>query len=450
MIRNREALETTRCRSVALDCIEAGIAAADPDTVVQEKIELDDGTFVVDGTEYELDEYDRVLVLGAGNAVGSLTLAIERVLDGLIDEGIVITDNPVETETVDVCEGDHPVPSGQGVSHSADLLGLAERAGAGDLVLALIGGGGSALLTHPADGVSLEDLRETTEALLASGAPIDEMNAVRKHVSTIKGGQLARAITPATTVGLVLSDVVGDDLSVVASGPTVPDESTYGDALDVLETYDVDVPQAVRERLERGCRGEVPETPSADASLFDGVSMHVIATSYTTLEAAQRVAADAGFTTMLLSSRVRGEAKEAAKTHVAVAEEIRAKGQPVEPPAVIVTSGETTTTLVDAPGEGGPNQEFALSAALELSGDGIIVASVDTDGIDGASSVAGSIVDTDTVPDGVDRPTAQRALRRNDALPALETTDTLVDTGPTTTNVNDLRVVVVSDSRDRT
>ena len=452
MITNRVELATTLHRSVALDSIEAGIAAADPETVVRERIEGNGQSLIVDGTTYKLDEFDRVIVLGAGNAAGHLATALEGVLGERIDDGIVVTDNPVQAETIDVRRGDHPIPSQRGLEHTAALLELAEEATEDDLVLALIGGGGSALLVAPADGLTLSDLQETTKAGLASGATITELNAIRKHCSTVKGGQLARTIAPAKTVGLVMSDVIGDDLSVVASGPTVSDDSTYADALDVLDRYDINVPQAVRDRLKRGRRGVEPETPSAGDPEFDQVAMHVLTTGYVALEAAANVARNHGFEPLILAAGIRGEAREAAKTHVAIAEQVLETGQPIEPPAVLLTGGETTVTLCDDSGDGGSNQEFGLSAALEIAAERITVASVDTDGIDGASEVAGALVDTDTIPDRLSRPAAQEALRRNDALPVLDQAGDLIRTGPTTTNVNDLRVIVVDDgsySKDR-
>jgi hydroxypyruvate reductase len=245
-----------------------------------------------------------------------------------------------------------------------------------------------------------------------------------------------------------MSDVIGDDFSVVASGPTVPDNSTYADALDVLDQYDISVPQTVRDRLERGRRGVESETPSAGDPAFDRVSMHILATSYEALDAAASIASDHGFEPLLLSAGIRGEAREAAKTHVAIAEQVLETGQPVEPPAVLLSGGETTVTVCEDPGDGGPNQEFGLSAALEIAAERITVASVDTDGIDGSSSAAGALVDTDTIPDRLSRPRAQDALGRNDALPVLDRANDLVRTGPTKTNVNDLRVVVVDDGSD--
>ncbi|RKD98236.1 glycerate kinase type-2 family protein [Halopiger aswanensis] len=442
--RNRDALARTDAHDVALECLRAGIEAAHPAARVDETIVVRDGTLTVttvDGTttEYDLDDYDDVLLVGGGNAAGHFATALEDELGDRLTDGAVVTDDPSETATVDLLAGDHPIPSERGVEHASSVLEIAERADEDDLVIATITGGGSALLAAPAEPLSLSDLQAVTEELLACGATIDEINAVRKHCSAIKGGQLARAAAPATVATLVLSDVVGDDLSVIASGPTVPDPSTYGDALGVLERYDLDVPAAVRDHLEAGARGNRPETPTADDPAFDRTSAHVLGSGRTALEAAREAAAERGYEPLVLAAGVRGEAREAALTHVAIAEECRETGEPASPPAVLLSGGETTVTLGDEPGCGGPNQEFVLNGALDLEADGIVVASVDTDGIDGATDAAGAIADATTVPDAEGR----AALERNDVLPVLDEADALLRTGPTGTNVNDLRAIVV-------
>jgi hydroxypyruvate reductase len=342
--------------------------------------------------------------------------------------------------------GDHPVPSEQGVESTRRVVELLEGADEKTLVIGVVTGGASALLPAPAEGITLAALQETTHQLLESGADIGEMNAVRKHLSALKGGGMARIAAPATIVSLVFSDVVGNDLGVIASGPTVPDETTYEDAVDVLERYDLSVPDSVRSRLKQGAEGEIAETPKPGDPVFDRVDNHVLADGFTALDAAREAAERRGFDTVVLSSRVRGEAREAAKTHVAVGEEVLATGEPVEPPAVVLSGGETTVT-VRGDGEGGPNLEYTLSAAVEFTdlrrlGAGVL-ASVDTDGKDGGTEVAGGIVDESTLATRADRDAAREALAHNDTLPALEGHDCVVRTGPTGTNVNDLRVLVV-------
>ncbi|GAA0292386.1 glycerate kinase type-2 family protein [Halarchaeum salinum] len=425
-------------RGLARECALAGIDAAHPATVVRDAVARDGDTLRIADATFALDDYDDVIVLGGGNAASQVAAALEDALGDALSGGVVVTDDPAETERVEVLPGDHPVPSERGVDSTRALCEAADAVDERTLVLAVITGGASALLPAPTEGLSLGDLRATTDALLDSGATIHEVNAVRKHCSALKGGRFATRLAPARVATLVFSDVVGDDLSVIGSGPTVPDPSTYADALAVLDDYDVTVPEAVRAHLEAGRDGEREETPGTDDSAFERVSTHVLATNRTAVDAAITRAREAGYETMVLSTRVRGEACEAAKTHVAVAEEALATGEPLDPPCVVVSGGECTVT-VRGDGEGGPNLEFTLSAALELGEDTALCA-VDTDGIDGATDAAGAVVDADTLSD---RLAARRALRANDAFPALDDAGALVETGATGTNVNDLRVLVV-------
>ncbi|MDZ7702636.1 MAG: DUF4147 domain-containing protein [Halobacteriales archaeon] len=441
MIEDAGRLANTPARETALACVEAGIEAAHPRRVIAESVTLEGDTLTVAGATYDLAEIDRIVALGGGKASGTVAAALESALGDRLDGGAVVCPDPVETERVAVHVGDHPVPSERSVAGTRRVLELAEAADDRTLVLAVITGGGSALLAAPADGIELADLQSVTDALLDSGASIHEINAVRKHLSAVKGGGLARAAAPARTVGLLFSDVVGDDLDVIASGPTAPDSSTYADALEVLDRYAIEPPAAVGERLERGASGELAETAGPGDPAFERVRNHVLANGFTALEAARAAASERGYETCLLSSRVQGEAREAARTMAAVGQEVAASGNPVAPPAVVLSGGECTVT-VEGTGSGGPNQEFALGAAVDLAGEGIALASVDTDGRDGATDAAGALVDGTTVTDAEE---ARDALRLNDAYPYLEAREALVVTGPTGTNVNDLRVLVVED-----
>ncbi len=435
-VTNREDLARTPAHETLLACLEAGIEATNPEQVIESQVSVVDGQLRVGETSYDLYPYREVIVLGGGNAAAHVAKALEGVLGDRLDGGIVVTDDPVETDRVTVLPGDHPVPSQDGVDSTRKLLERAEAASADTLVLGVITGGGSALMPAPADGITLEDLSETTDLLLRSGATIHEINAVRKHLSALKGGQLAAALAPATTVALILSDVVGNDLDVIASGPMVPDSSTFQDAVDVIERFDLDVPEAIMERLTAGVDGELEETPKPGDSIFDAVSTHVIADGFTALDAAGEVAAERGYEPVVLSSRIEGEAAEAAKTQAGIANEMLATGNPVEPPAIVLSGGETTVS-VEGDGSGGPNQEFALSAGLHV--DDAIVAAVDSDGIDGASEAAGALVD-DSI---IDVHEAQRALDANDTGTYLAAREAQIITGPTGTNVNDIRAVLV-------
>jgi len=465
MIRNRDELVTDRpagsVRDLALDCIEEALAAARPDRTVREAVALDaSGRLAVAGEAFDLDDYAEVVVLGGGKAAVRAAVALEAILGERIDRGVVVTDDADGADALDriaVREADHPVPSERGVEAAGELLDLADAADDETLILAVVTGGASALLPAPADGLSLSDLQATTTALLESGATIEEINAVRKHSSALKGGRLAERAAPATVVGLALSDVVGDDLAVIGSGPLSPDDSTYGDALAVLDRYGIDAPEAVRDRLAAGARGAIPETPTACHPAFERVSVHVVGGNLTALDAAAAAAEEAGFEPLVLSSRVRGEAREAAKTHAAVAEEVRATGNPVAAPAVLLSGGETTVT-VRGDGSGGPNLEFALSWALDLDAPAdapVALAAVDTDGRDGGTDAAGALVDAGTVSglgetngDAIHPETARDALAANDALAPLTDADCAIRTGSTGTNVNDLRVLVVGAEND--
>ncbi|QCC48048.1 glycerate kinase type-2 family protein [Halobellus limi] len=425
---------------IARAAARAGIEAAHPEAVLQEALAVDGNRLRIGGRRYDLADYDEVLVLGGGNAAGTVASHLADRLGSALTGGLVVTDDPSPAGPVETVTGTHPVPSEANVEGARRLV---ERAAAADehtLVLAPVTGGGSALLAAPVDGVSLADLRELTEALLRSGAPIDRINAVRKHVSAVKGGQLARTAAPATTVGLVFSDVASDDPSVVASGPLSPDPTTYDDALDVLAEYGVDAPASVLDHLRAGADGDVPETPGSDDAAFESASVHVVADNRTAVSAAREVCREAGFETLVLSSSVRGEAREAAKTHAAVAEEIRRSGNPLEPPAAVLSGGETTVTI-RGDGTGGPNQEFALSAALEL-GEPAVLCAVDTDGLDGPTDAAGAVVDERTVEDPR---RARSLLADNDVYDYLDERGALVRTGQTGTNVNDLRVLLVAE-----
>jgi hydroxypyruvate reductase len=440
VIGDRDALARTPAHDLALSCVEAGIEAAHPERVVRDHVGVEDDRLLVDGEGIDLRDFDEVVVLGGGKAAAHVAAALETVLGDRLDGGVVVTDDPTATERVTVREGAHPVPSEAGVDGAQAVRDAAEAAGDGTLVLAALTGGGSALLPAPAEGLDLSALQAVTESLLSAGAPIEAVNAVRKHCSAIKGGQLARAAAPATVVTLLFSDVVGDDPAVIASGPTVPDPTTFADARQVLDEYGVEAPDAVRERIERGVAGEVTETPDADDPIFEGTSVHVLANGRTAIDAARDRAREAGVTPLVLAAGIEGEARAVARTHAAVARESTETGDPVAPPAVVLSGGETTVT-VEGDGRGGPNCEFALSAARFLPDDSVLAA-VDTDGRDGASGAAGALVDAGTGADGA---AAGRALADNDAATYLDERDALLRTGQTGTNVNDLHVLVVAD-----
>ncbi|KOX91397.1 hydroxypyruvate reductase [Haloarcula rubripromontorii] len=439
MIHNRSALTASAAHEVALDCIEAAVDAAAPAAATKSTVSRDGETLTIAGTTYDLDEYTDVVVVGGGKAAGGVTRALESVLGDSLCGGHIVSKQAVDTQTVQISVGDHPLPSDKNVGATTEILETVDEAGTDTLILFVLTGGASALLSAPAGNLTLEDLQTTTDRLLSGGVPITGINAVRKHLSDLKGGQIARRAAPATVAGVLISDVVGNDLSTIGSGPSVPDETTYGDALDVFDRYDLAPPPAVHDHLEAGREGQIPETPSPDDPAFDRVTNHLIADNATALDAAAAVAREAGYEPVVLTSRLRGEAREVAKPLVAIAEEATATGTPVEPPAVLLAGGETTVTVSGNGGQGGPNQEVVLSGVLAHDGDAVIAA-VDTDGEDGSSDVAGAIANTSSIED---RERARGALLANDAGPHLSEIEATVETGPTGTNVNDVIVLVV-------
>ena len=443
MIQNRAEFPDSAGHQTALDCVEAGIEASHPEQIVRRSVSLEGTTLTVEGESHDLTTYERVIVLGGGKAAAQVARTLEAILGPHLNGGVVVTDSPCETAVVDVRPADHPIPSQRGVESTRALLERAARCDSETLVLAVITGGASACLVAPAADISLDDLRATTQALLDGGVPIGAVNAVRKHLSAVKGGRLAGSLAPARVCSLVMSDVVGDDPSVIGSGPLVADGTTYGDARAVIDDNDITVPAAVRERLTAGTNGGHEETPDTGDPVFERVTTHIIGSNMSAIAAARATAVERGYNALVLSTRLRGRARDAALAHVAVAEEIAATGNPVEPPAVVLSGGETTVRVTGG-GTGGPNHEFALAAAMDLPPEAVLAA-VDTDGIDGATDAAGALVDSTVV---TDRGAARQALDENNSHPYLADCDAVIRTGPTGTNVNDLRVLVVDTPDD--
>ncbi len=429
----------------------AALSAVDPAATVRRFLRRRGEILEVGAASWSLSDFRQIRLVGFGKAVMPMAEAVLDVLGSHITEGLVITkyghaEGYLLPETIDVIEAGHPVPDTAGQNGAERVVSFLEGAKPRDLVVVLISGGGSALLPLPVEGVSLKDLRVLTGHLLRSGATIDELNAVRKHLSRLKGGQLARLASPATVVTLILSDVVGDPLDVIASGPTVPDLSTFGDAWEVLERYEIlsRIPKAVRTYLQQGRAGQRPETPKPGASYFDRVHNYVVASNRQAAHAAVKRARSLGYRALLLTTFVEGEAREIAKMAAALVKGIRAYGDPLSPPACLVWGGETTVT-VTGPGKGGRNQELALAAALELEGiTGFGLMALATDGTDGPTDAGGAAIDGSTVtrarslglnPD--------KALVQNDAYPLLAAVDDLLLIDPTGTNVNDLLVILV-------
>jgi hydroxypyruvate reductase len=378
--------------------------------------------------------------------------AVERVLGKRISGGLINVKygHTDKLKRIELNECGHPTPDEAGVRGAARIAGIAENAGERDLVIALMSGGGSALLPAPAAPVTLAEKQAITALLLDCGANIHEINAVRKHISSIKGGQLARLAYPATVIALLLSDVIGDDLDVIGSGPSAPDASTYGGALAILRKYGIDrrAPAAVRERLERGAAGEIPETPKAGDPTLGRTQNIVVGSNILAVNAAAAKAKELGYRPLVLSTFIEGETRDVARMHAAIARQARLYGQPARAPACIVSGGETTVTIRGS-GKGGRNQEFALAAAIDLAGlEDVLILSGGTDGTDGPTDAAGAMADGETCGRALKLGMQPRQyLANNDAYHFFQPLGDLLITGPTKTNVMDVRLILIGRSQ---
>ena len=390
----------------------------------------------------------RVLVVGAGKASGAMAAAVEEAWGDTIADGVVAVKDgyTVPTRRIRLLEAGHPLPDERGAAAARAIHALAGSAGAEDLVLVLVSGGGSALTPAPVPPITLGDKQAMTRLLLAAGATINQLNAIRKHASLLKGGQLARAASPARVEALLLSDVVGDPLDVIASGPTTPDVSTFAEALDILDHFNLRerAPRSIVHRLEQGARGELPETPKPGDPLFARVRNSVIGNNALVVNAAAARARELGFTPHVLTRALEGEARDVAGRFVELARAIRAGRGPVRAPACVIAGGETTVTIRGR-GKGGRCQEFALTAALAMDGlNDVVTLAAGTDGSDGPTGAAGALVDPESVARarvrGFD---PEAALAENDSNTVLGGAGDLVITGPTNTNLLDLYMVLV-------
>ncbi len=442
---------TAALRRAASQILARAVRAVDPYEVTSRAIRLDGNTVHVNNRPFPLVRASRVIVVGAGKASGPMAHVVEDSLGDRISAGLVAVNAKYVTplRRIAVREAGHPLPDARGEAAAAEMLALVSGLGPDDLVLCLISGGGSALLPLPREGLTLRDKISTTDLLLRSGADIVEINTVRKHLSRVKGGQLARAVSPARLATVLVSDIVGSPLDAIASGPTVPDPTTFADALAVLVRYRLSerVPPAVLATLRRGAAGELPETPKPGDRAFDTAQTTVIADNAMAARAAVAEAEAIGLRARLLSTYVEGEAREVGRVLAGIAREIVATGNPLAPPACVVCGGETTVTVTGA-GRGGRNQEVALSAGRALAGlSEVLVVSFATDGTDGPTDSAGAVADGTAWARARAKGFEPAGhLADNDAYPVLDAIGDMIRTGPTNTNVNDLMLILCGET----
>jgi glycerate 2-kinase len=449
ILEDDQKMSVSRAREDALAIFASGIDAVDSERAIKNHVRLENNYLVVGKTEIDLSHFVRISVIGAGKASAAMAQAMEEILGERLGSGIVVTKygHSLPLDKVEVIEGGHPVPDEAGFEGARNMVRFLERRDEKDLVFFLISGGGSALLPHPYDGLTLEDLKTLTKILLEAGANIHEINTLRKHLSKIKGGRLAKIASPATLISLVLSDVIGDDLDSIASGPTVPDPSTFEDCLAVLEKYHISkkIPADAMKILQKGVRGEVDETPKPGDPFFERTHNLIIGSNIMAVRAAAKKAEELGYNPLVLSTFIEGETRDVARVHAAIAKEILSSGNPVSKPACVLSGGETTVTI-RGKGKGGRNQEFVLAAAQDIAGmENVVIMSAGTDGTDGPTDAAGAVADGKTVDrareSGMD---PARFLTENDSYPFFKALDDLIITGPTYTNVMDLRIMLVT------
>jgi glycerate 2-kinase len=421
---------------------EAALNAANPATCIKKFIQKNQSIFQLDG---------RLIIIGAGKAGAKMAQVVEEIFGDRITSGLVVTKygHALPLSSIRLIEAGHPIPDAAGVSAVEETRKLLQGLSSNDLVLCLISGGGSALWPLPAEGVTLEEKQEVTQLLLRAGATIRELNAVRKHLSGIKGGQLARWAVPARVVSLIMSDVIGDPIDFIASGPSAPDTTSFVDALAIIDKYRVDVPQSVVRRFREGAAGRIPDTPKSGDKVFQRVENHIVANNRLLVDAAVAKANELRLNTLVLSTEIEGEAREAGGFFAAIAREIENSGNPIQAPACILAAGETTVA-VRGKGVGGRNQEMALAWAVAMAQRATpgtsCFASIATDGSDGPTSAAGGLVDGLTIKRGADLGlSATKYLQNNDSWNFLNATGDLIVTGPTQTNLMDLQILLVGD-----
>ena len=440
--------DLNKMRKDAVEIFRAGLQAVDPVSAVKRCVSVDNTQLIVCDQKFELSHVNNLFIIGAGKASAAMAAALEEILADRITDGLVVVKygHTVDLSHISLVEAGHPVPDKNGQEGAERIRKLAGKAGKNDLVFCLMSGGGSALLLSPGPGIGLADKQETIRVLMSCGAGIHEINTIRKHLSRIKGGQLALSAHPARMISLILSDVVGDNLDVIASGPTVPDPSTFQDCMAILSKYRIadKLPETINRHLVKGAEGVIKETPKPGHPAFTNTDHFIIGNNFQALDSARFYAESLGYNTVMLTSLLTGETKDAALFHAAIVRETAQSGYPANPPACLLSGGETTVTL-KGNGKGGRNQEFVLASAIALENFGPVVClSAGTDGTDGPTDAAGAIMDSTTLArantKGLD---AAAYLADNDSYHFFQELGDLFITGPTRTNVMDMHIALV-------
>lgn len=445
---NTESHTLAEMRKDISDIFYSGLKAVEPGAAIKRYCHLADDHLYIGNRVYDLLQFNNLFVIGAGKATAPMASALENILGKRITKGVISVkyNHVTELSNVRQIEAGHPIPDENGIKGTNTILDMAKDAGEDDLILCLISGGGSALLPGPARGLTLQNKQDTMHVLLSCGAAIHEINTIRKHISQIKGGNLARIAYPATLISLILSDVVGDVPDIIASGPSVPDSSTFHDCMKIIDRYHImkELPESIVKHIKEGMSGNIPENPKQNDRIFEKTHNLIVGSNMEAILSAQKKAESLNYNTIVLSSMIEGETRHVARVHTAIAREIRKTGLPVQPPACILSGGETTVTI-KGKGKGGRNQEFALASAFDIAEEkNIAVFSGGTDGNDGPTDAAGAISDTNTIKKatelGLD---PGKYLANNDSYHFFKQTGDLFITGPTNTNVMDLRIILV-------
>jgi glycerate-2-kinase len=449
LLKNARSSLDRKARKLAIQALNAALEAVNPKIIIQSQVKVKDNSLRIGNFSLNLDEFRNIFVVGGGKASGSMGEALEELLGERIKKGIInvpYAGPSCRTRKIKLQHASHPIPDISGVKGASQMLDLVSQAKENDLIICLLSGGGSSLMPQPCCGVSLQNKREVTDALLRSGATISEINTVRKHISGFKGGWLAKKAYPTKVVNLILSDVVGDPLDSIASGPTVPDPTTFNDAIEILKIYRLmgKVPNSVKKALLNGQKGLISETPKPGDKVFTKVHNIVVGNNRTASLAAHSNFKKAGLNALLLTSCLEGQARDMGTMLASMAKEIVTSGNPIPKPAGIVAGGETTVSVLGK-GKGGRNQEIVLGAALKMGDtDGVVVASISTDGVDGPTDAAGAIADGKTMLYSKElKLNPRKFLEENNSYTFFSKLGDLIFTGPTGTNVNDLSVIVV-------